>query len=519
MTKRKTYKTAIYIRLSREDGDNMESESIKNQRELIRLYIEKTKEDLIYVNEYVDDGWSGSNFDRPSWKRLMEDIKNDKINAIITKDLSRMGRDYIRMGEYIEIIFPENDIRYIAINDDIDTLYETPGMEFLQFKLMFNDYYLKDTSKKIKRVLKTKKEKGEFLGWKAPYGYMKDPNDKHKLIIDEAVEGNIKRMFNLILDGKSPTQIANIFSAEKIPTPSNYANLNRSTKSTAYEFWCSRTISSILENPTYTGNLTQGRMKKVNYKSKKQIRVDRENWIIKENTHEPIIDLQTFMTVQKILKKNKNKTNSKNIKLLSGFMFCKECGHAIGINKSVDGKRFYTCCTYYTKYSKYNLCTSHCCNYQKIENAVMEQLKKVCHKYIDSSIFENEIDKINAELDIKMKKKKEIDILNRKIKNNIQYIDRIYEDKLQEKIDLDMYNRLTIKYKDENEQNKNKIKILEEELDNIGEKEDKKSDTFQIINNYLSLKKPTRNLLANLIDKIVIDANKNIEIYYTFKLY
>ena len=173
----KIFNVALYIRLSREDGDNMESESITNQRELLQMFLEKTKEKLIYIDEYVDDGISGSTFDRPSWKRLIKDIDNGKINTIITKDLSRMGRDYISMGEYIERIFPERDIRYIAINDDIDTLYETPGLEFLQFKLMFNDYYLKDTSKKIRKIVKAKKEKGQFLGWKANKSKRRKNND------------------------------------------------------------------------------------------------------------------------------------------------------------------------------------------------------------------------------------------------------------------------------------------------------------------------------------------------------
>lgn len=518
--KGKTYNTALYIRLSREDGDNMESESIKNQRDLLQMFLEQTKENLVYIDEYVDDGYTGSNFDRPSWKRLMTDIDNGKVNAIITKDLSRMGRDYISMGEYVERIFPERGIRYIALNDDIDTLYETPGLDFLQFKLVFNDYYLKDTSKKIRKVVKAKKESGQFLGWKAPYGYKKDPTDKHKIIVDEEIRPIIVRMFNLVLEGKSPRQIANIFSDEHIPTPSIYANLNRGMKSTAYELWCPRTIEEMLINETYIGNLTQGRRKKLNYKSKKEIRTPKEEWIISENTHEAIIDKATFDTVQKLLKKNKNKPTGKNMQLLSGFMVCKECGHAIGINKSSDGKRKYCCCSYYLSHSKYGLCTPHSCNYDKLENAVLEEIKSMFQNYVDSTTFEDKVNEAKRQNDIRIKKQKEINILDRKIRGNLSYIDKVYEDKLNGNIDMEMYNRLTIKYKEEINFWKSQKEDLEKELSNISEKETtkEKEETLKKIKEYLSLEKPNRNLLVNLIDKILISEDKTIEIHYNFKL-
>ena len=517
----KTFNVALYIRLSREDGDNMESESITNQRDLLHLFLEKTKEKLQYVDEYVDDGFTGSNFDRPSWKRLMADIDRGKVNTIITKDLSRMGRDYISMGEYIERIFPERGIRYIALNDDIDTLYETPGLEFLQFKLMFNDYYLKDTSKKIRKVVRAKKEQGQFLGWKAVYGYKKDPNDKHKIIVDEDVRSIIERMFNLVIDGKSPRQIANIFSDEHIPTPSVYANLNRGVKSTAYELWCPRTIEEMLTNETYIGNLTQGRRKKLNYKSKKEIRTPKEEWIITENTHEAIIDKKVFDTVGELLKKNKNKPTGNNMQLLSGFMVCKECGHAIGINKSSDGKRYYCHCSYYTAHSKYGLCTPHSCNYKKLENLVLEEIKKMCKEYVDSSSFSNKLEEERKKNDIKIKKQKEINVLDKRIRTNNSYIDKIYEDKLSGNIDMEMFNRLTIKYKDEIVSWKNQRDELEEELKNIDTEDDnkEKEEILKKINEYLSFEKPNRNLLVNLIDKILISEDKTIEIHYKFKLY
>ena len=515
--KNKTFNTALYIRLSREDGDNLESESITNQRELLHLFLEKTEEKLIYIDEYVDDGFTGSNFDRPAWKRLIKDLENGKVNTIITKDLSRMGRDYISMGEYIERIFPEEGIRYIAINDDIDTLHETPGLEFLQFKLMFNDYYLKDTSKKIRKVLKSKKEKGEFLGFKAPYGYIKDPTDKHKLIVDENIRPIIKRIFNLAYTGKSPRQIADTLSKEHIETPSIYANLNRAKRET-YNIWCSRTIEEMLTNETYIGNMTQGRRKKINYKSKKEIRTPKEEWIIIENTHEAIINKKIFDTVNLLLKKNKNKPTGNNIMLLTGFMRCKECGHKIGINKSSDGKRYYTHCSYYTAYSKYGLCTPHSLNYKKLENLVLEAIRKMCKEYVNSNNFKDIIEETIKKNDIKIKKQMEIDVLEKKIRTNNSYIDKVYEDKLNGNIDIEMFNRLTIKYKDEIISFKKRIESIEKEIATLN-KVDTNQDINTKINEYLALEKPTRSLLVNLIDKILISEDKTIEIHYKFKLY
>lgn len=515
----KTYKVGIYPRLSREDGDNLESESITNQRELIMNYICKNS-DLVYVDDYTDDGYSGGNFERPGWKRLMKDIDNKKIDTIITKDLSRMGRDYISMGNYIEKEFPEKNIRYIAINDDIDTLYETPGLEYLQFKLVFNDYYLKDTSKKIRRVMKGKKEQGQYTGWKGIYGYQRDPNDKHKLIVDENIRPIIVRMFELAKSGKSQKQIAEIFSREKIPTPSIYANLNRGKKSTAYELWCPRTIDELLENPTYIGHLTQGRRKKVSYKSKKEVRVPKEEWIIVKNTHEPIIDEETFNTVNELLRKNKNNPNGTNSHLLRGFLYCKECGHSIGINSSTDKKRRYCVCNFYTAYSKFKLCTPHSMNYDKLENAVLNEIKTICEKYIDSSNFESSVEEAKRRNDIREKLKKEISNLEIKINQTTNNIDKLYMDKLNGVIGLEQYQRLTSKLNEDLENLKFKKKDLLKELDNIGTSDSKKEkqEIIKKINEFLSFEKTTRELLVNLIDKIEISEDKTVEINYKFRV-
>ena len=206
--------------------------------------------------------------------------------------------------------------------------------------------------------------------------------------------------------------------------------------------------------------------------------------------------------------------------LLSGFLVCKECGHAIGINKSSDGKRKYCCCTYYTAHSKFGLCTPHSCNYDKLENLIIENIKSMCKEYVDSSSFENKVEEVKKRNDIRNQKQKEINVFDRKISNNFSYIDKIYEDKLNGNIDIEMFNRLTIKYKDEIELWKNQKEELEEELKNIDKKETNKEEeeTLKKINEYLSFEKPNRNLLANLIDKILISEDKTIEIHYKFKL-
>lgn len=514
----KIYNVGVYTRLSREDGDNEASESIINQRNFIHDFI-KSNDDLNFINEYVDDGYSGSNFDRPGWKKLLEDIKDKKVNTIITKDLSRMGRDYIMMGNYIEKIFPEENIRYIAINDDIDTLHETPGLDYLQFKLMFNDFFLKDTSKKIRKIMKSKKELGQYTGWKGIYGYKRNPNNKHKLIVDEEVRSVVKRMFYLFKQGYGTKTIADIFTLEGIPNPSTHANLIRGSKTENSSHWCSRTIDELLENPTYLGHLVQGRRRKVGYKSKKEIRVPKEEWIIVKNTHEAIIDEETFYTVQDLKRRNKNRPQAKNNYLLRGFLYCKECGHSIGVNRSNDKKRRYCVCNYYTSHSKFKICTPHSMNYDKLENAVLEELRKICEVYVDDTDFENKLDEARKKNNYKEELTKQINSLERKIKQVMNYIDESYIDKLENNITQEQYNRLTLKFNVEIENLNLKKQELLKELTNIdsNNNKDEKEKIINRMKEFLSLRDPSRELLVNLIDKINISEDKTIEINYRFR--
>lgn len=519
MKQHKQFKVGLYLRLSKDDGDNIESQSITNQRIILNSYIKDSKEQLIVIDEYIDDGYSGSNFERPAWKQLMIDVNNKKIDTIITKDLSRMGRDYINMGQYIEREFPEKGIRYIAKEDDIDTLYETPGLEYLQFKLIFNDLYLKDISKKIRKVIYTKKEKGEYLGWKGIYGYKRNPIDKHKLIVDENVRHIVERMFNLVLEGYSPRQIADTFSKEGIPNPSCYANLVRKNKTTSSHLWCPRTIEELLRNPTYIGNLTQGRRKKLNYKSKKEVRLSKEDWIIVENTHEGIIDKQTFKTVQDLLSKNKHKQSRKKVELLQGLIRCKECNHIISINSSNDKKRKYCVCSFYLTHSKFKLCTPHCCNYNKLEKIVIDDIKEKINKYVDSSNFENIILKAINENNFKKNLTNQLKQLKKRETKVHLHIDKIYEDKLNDVIDNDMYHRNSIKYKNELNELSTQIIEIEKKILMFNQKNESKEkvETMIKIKEYLKMEQPSRLLISNLIDTIYLSQDKTIEIHYKFK--
>ena len=514
----KIYNVGIYIRLSREDEktSKIESESITNQRNLILNYINKSSDNFKIYDEYVDDGVSGTTFERPNFNRLIRDIESGLVNCVITKDYSRLGRDYIKSGEYLEKYFPEHNVRYIAILDNIDTISDSAGNDIAPYKAILNDQYAKDISKKVRGAVYTKKSNGNFLGWKAVYGYKKDEKDKNKLVIDPEAAKVVKRIFNMACDGDSAKVIADTLSKENIPIPSVYANLNRGNKSSAYGLWCPRTVGDILTNPTYIGNLAQGKRKRINYKIKKEVRVPKDEWIVVENTHEPIIDKETFYKVQLLLDKNKNKQSNTNNYLLKGFLFCEECGHSITICKRNENIA-YTGCSYYQKYSKFKLCTPHSMNYQSLEREILKEIKSMCKKYVNTNSFENilknssKIKKIKDNLigDINACKLERERLLNVK--------KQLYFDKANDVITLDEYKEYSNQIVNDIITQDNKLKCLEERLNSIDNKNIFNNDYKKIIKDYLSMKKPSRYLLASIIDKILINKNKEVTIEFKIK--
>ena len=369
------YRVAIYIRLSKEDLEKEhsdESESVINQKNLLLQFIEKNRMNLVDI--YIDDGVSGTSFDRPDFNRLIRDIEAGRINMVITKDLSRLGRDYILSGYYVEKYFPEHKVRYIALLDNIDTGIDSSGNDIAPFKSVLNDMYAKDISKKIKSVLRSKKEMGLFVGKEAPYGYTKAPDNKYQLIIDEPAARIVKEIYEKYLQGYGTSQIANDLSSRNIPIPSVHKEINRGNKSPKYGLWSNRTVKHILENETYTGCLVQNKYNKLSYKSKKMIETPEELWIKIEDAHEAIIDKETWERVQKLLIRSKGTRTRNESYILSGLIKCHECKSGIGIAKKDNRGYSYGRCLRYAKYSKFHVCTPHSFRYEKLETKILEIL-------------------------------------------------------------------------------------------------------------------------------------------------
>ena len=391
MIKISNWNVAAYLRLSKEDNENIESNSIVNQRELIEQYI-SNKDDLQIVDYYIDDGYSGTNFNRPGFRRLLQDMKNKKINCIIVKDLSRFARSHIEADMYFENIFPYLNIRFISVIENIDSFENPDSMDNLivPFKNLLNDAYAKDISKKVKSALLTKRLNGEFIGTSATYGYLKNPKDKHKLIIDEEASKNVIKIFNDIIEGKTASEIANELNSNNVLTPASYKIKNNNIE--VDKKWNVKMINVILQNRVYTGDLIQGKKKVESYRTHKLITTNKDEWIIVENNHEPIISKEEFDEVQEILNKNKSARSNKEKDLFYNFLKCADCGSSFTVRK-VKNYEYYYC----TSYVRNGACTSHSIRKDKLVEIVLEELnKKIKRNKIDTLTREILLKNINS---------------------------------------------------------------------------------------------------------------------------
>lgn len=506
------YKVALYIRLSKEDEKPGESESISNQRSMLLRFAKKER--LYVVDEYVDDGISGTTFERPGFKRMIRDIENGNVNMVITKDLSRLGRDYIQTGYYLEKYFPENRVRYISILDNVDTGIESSSNDITPFKSILNDMYAKDISSKIKSVKHNKQDLGLFIGGKAPFGYKSSVETTNKLVIDDEARKVIERIFDEAKSGKSCFSIASALTSDGIPTPSQYAALNGVKISQISKRWSDARIREILLNEVYIGNMVQGRVKKISYKSKKTMKLPKDEWKIVEGTHEAIISKEDFYKVREMIDSRKRTRVRKYDYLLKGLVYCHECGKKVGCTarELINGRTYYfRCATYY----KSKECSPHNMKADVVEQVVVEKIKEICNKYADKTklkeITKNQLEKIKG----KELYEKELNDCNIKLEKIDSEIDSIYNDKLNGILLEEDFYRIYNRKKEEKEVIHRKIKELKLHLEN--DVVDEEELIEKTVEKFFKTESINRTLIVDFIDRVEIDKDKNIYIVFKIK--
>ena len=517
-----TFSIIIYTRLSKEEiGKSKEeqSKSIKNQIEICRRYIED--EERNYPNckfEIIailkDDGISGTTFDRTDFKKLLQLIEEKKANMVITTDLSRLGRNHVKTDDFIEEWFPEHNVRYVSIVESVDTYTDCMSNDIAPIINWSNEHFAKLTSKKIKGRFQLLRKEGKWTGGEPPFGYKIDKENAYHFVIDEECAEIVRRIFSLFLSNHTISTIANILTSENVPIPTvmkgNKRNLNNELK----EFWKEDTVKNILKNEMYAGYMIQGKTTRLNHKSKKIIYLPKEQWTKVKNAHEAIIDEKTFQMAQLLFKGIKNQTKKSYDYLLKGLLKCNECGRSIGIQHFKDRKANYTICNYYRKYGrKKNVCSSHRFLYEDIEKIVLNQIREDCLKYVNSEALVQKITKQQQMCSLQKDLNEKIRTCQNQIAKMQGQIDYIYEDKLNGLIDEEQYKRISSIKSNTLQYLNNKLNHLLEEKRKLENGEAEKNNQ-KIIDDFLSLKHPTKIFISTIINEIKITENGIINIYY-----
>ena len=512
-----TYDVGIYLRLSKDDNNgHLESMSISNQRQLLKDYVLEKGWKL--VEEYVDDGWTGTNFERPSFKRMIDDALNGKINCIITKDLSRLGRNYVQAGYYTDEFFPENDIRYIAINDSIDTINDDNDMT--AFHHVLNEIYPKQVSKKVRQVKRKSAEKGMFLGSQAPYGYKKSPEDKHILIIDDEAALIIKRLFNEFASGDTARQIADRLNEEKVDSPRfyHYEKLGRVNPLTEEKnVWGSATVLQLLRNQVYIGNMVQGKRKTVSFKTKKMRQVSPDNWIVVENTHEPIVERELWDKVHSRMRTNSRvaRTKEKTVGMFAGILRCADCNSPLAYmrKKLANGEKgFYRC-------SRYNNNGSNACGTHYIEEDDLCEivLNDIRHYAV---IAESEKETIaNKLLTLKSKHTMaETKVIRGQISNAENRlavikttIKNLYIDKCSGNLPEEVFKSMMEDFLKEQSDLENQLPRLHDELERISTATDEVNEWLNLISDFTNIETLTRAIVCELIESITVSDRQKVD--------
>ena len=500
--------TALYGRLSRDDELVGDSNSIVHQKEMLAKYAKE--HGFTNTAFYIDDGFSGTNFNRPDFQRMMSDAEEGKIATIIVKDMSRFGRDYIMVGYYTEIYFPNSDIRFIAINDQVDTVSATDN-DFTPFKNIMNEWYAKDTSKKIKAVLKTKGNSGKHLSTLPPFGYKKDPNDKEKWIVDEEAAATVKEIFDLYIGGLKINDIAKQLTEEGKETPQLYAmkrGLKYRGRSPYPEIWNNSTIRYILVQMAYTGCTVNFQTYRKSFKSKKMAFHPKDEWKIFEDTQPAIIDRQTFDTVQKMREHKRVYIKSNETNMFSGLLYCADCGGLLTIQrykKNHDYDHFY-CSTYRKK--KKGLCTPHRIRVKDLKEVILQDLRKICEyvAFHEKEFIENYLKSTTAEQQkAQAKAQRELSKTTARIEEINGIIRKLYEDNVKGKMTDKRFDFLAKSYETEQAELRAKTEELKKIIAATEQDNDNLKKFLKIVEHYLCVEELTPEILHSFIDKIYID--------------
>lgn len=517
MQTKQTYNTAIYMRLSKDDDGIKESSSISTQRTMLLTYAKE--HDFFIFDEYIDDGFSGTNFDRPAFKRMIQDIEDKKINLVLTKDLSRLGRDYITTGQYTEHYFPAQRVRYIAINDGYDS--QSAYTDIAPFKNIINEMYARDTSKKIRSAMLTKMQEGSFIGNFAPYGYKKDPDNKNHLIIDGAVAHVVRTIFDLAMKPMKPMDIAHYLNEQAIASPALYRcmkfpYLNIDTYS-KHKQWSASTIRKMLINPVYIGTLAQGKTSKVSFKNVNVIQNHKDDWIIVQHSHEAIVDEESYYLAKKYMQSRTCQKKGDFQNIFSGLVRCMDCGSAMSsVGTRKKGAVANLACGGYKRHGK-KICSNHFIDYTALYNCVLDCLQK--------QLVLSEAEQKQISLDLVKKQQQTSALLSNTediihLQNREKLLDTmivaLYEDRAKEVLDPARFQRMLAKYEAESKDIQVQLEQLQRQLKKplVQSLED---FYLNAIHAYCDIKTLNKELLCKLIDHIEI-GQSYIEIYDTKKI-
>lgn len=524
-------KAALYCRLSVDDGRSGESISIESQKILLKQYCKS--HGITDYEVYDDDGYSGTNFERPAFERMREDIENGRIDTVIVKDQSRFGRSYIEVGMYVEE-FKDKGVRFIAVDDGYDSMKSDYDMMF-PMRNVINEYYAREASKKTKSAKRAKAKEGQYIGSRPPFGYKLDPKDRHHLVIDEPAAETVRRIFRLAAQGVGYNRMTKMFREEKLLTPIAYFNQHNPDyyKSDYWrkDFdWHVTSIRVILDNEVYLGKLVYGKQKNKLMKSKEKVKCPRDEWIVVENCHEPIISQELWDTVHKILAAKHRPTQSGNVQIFAGLVYCSDCGHALTYSqkKKSDGTYHgaYSCWMYKTHGKEY--CASHYITYDVLYQLVFCDLQKMIgccakdiigfRKFLQSkckSSSRRQLESIVNEAERKQTRLKEID----------KILSKLYEDSALGKIPESRYEQMSEKYEQEQKELSQGILQLKQEFDEVKKQKDASDRFINIVKKYTYINELDANILNELIDRIVVHHKEKdqsgrtyqqIEIYYRF---